>query len=122
MTLLKSLAFLFTFSIISCCSTTKTVKETEKDATTNTVSMDTQKMMDLGYKKATTVASSLTGDCPFTLQIEGDNSYLLDPINLEEGYKADGIKLWVKYTPLKMMNRCDKANPVNIVEIQKREE
>ena len=122
MTLLKSLVFIFTLSIVSCCSTTKTVNETEKGSTTNIVSMDTQKMMDEGYQKATTVASSLTGDCPITLQIEGDNSYLLDPINLEEGYKANGIKLWVKYTPLKMMNRCDKANPVNIVEIQKREE
>ena len=122
MTLLKSLVFLFAFSIMSCCSTNKTVTENDNDSTTNTVSMDTQKMMDLGYQKATTVASSLAGDCPFTLQIEGDNSYLLDPVNLEEGYKVNGIKVWVKYTPLKMMNRCDKANPVNIVEIQKREE
>jgi type III secretory pathway component EscV len=122
MTLLKSLVFLFALSIISCCSTTKTVKEAENGATTNTVSMDTKKMMASGYEKATTVASSLTGDCPFTLQIEGDNSYLLDPINLEEDYKKDGMKLWVKYTPLRMMNRCDKANPVNIVEIQRREE
>jgi hypothetical protein len=84
--------------------------------------MDTKKMMDLGYQKATTVASTVSGDCPFTLKMEGDNSYMLDPINLQEDYKQDGIKLWVKYTPLKMMNRCDKANPVNIVEIQKREE
>ena len=45
---------------------------------------------------------------------------MLDPINLEESMKKDGLKVWVTYQGLRMMNRCEKANPVSIVEIEMR--
>ena len=83
--------------------------------------MTTQKMTEAGFAKATIVASDMEGDCPFTMSVEGD-TVLLDPINLEENYMKQGEKIWVKFTRLKMMNRCDKANPVRVEEIQKREE
>ena len=48
--------------------------------------------------------------------------YHLDPINITEEFKKDGEKIWIKFGGLKMMNRCEKANPISIIEIQKRVE
>jgi hypothetical protein len=81
------------------------------------------KMTSNGFKMGTIVTSEEEGDCAITIQLEDkDYQYFLDPINLEEGFKTNGEKVWVKFNGLRMANRCIKANPVSIVEIQKREE
>ena len=49
-----------------------------------------------------------------------DGNYYLDPMNLTDEYKKHGEKVWVKYSGLRRMNRCIKANPVSINEIEKR--
>lgn len=61
------------------------------------------------------------GDCPYVISVLTDDNTksLLDPINLEEAYMKDGEKVWFKYGVLRMMNRCDKASPINILEIKK---
>ena len=82
-------------------------------------------MMDAGYQRATVIVSQVAGDCPVTLQIDGDSSTFLDPINindLDAIFRTDGTKVWVTYNGLRMMNRCVKANPIRIVDIQKRAE
>ena len=43
---------------------------------------------------------------------------------LEESYKAmrnDGEKVYYKYRPLRRMNRCTEANPIELIDIKKRE-
>jgi len=81
------------------------------------------KMTSNGFKMGTIVTSEEEGDCAIAIQLEDkDYQYFLDPINLEEGFKTNGEKVWVKFNGLRMANRCIKANPVSIVEIQKREE
>jgi hypothetical protein len=68
------------------------------------------------------VTSKAEGDCPFAIMVEAEEPYYLDPINLDESYKVAGEKIWFKFRGLRMMNRCDKASPIEISEIQKREE
>jgi len=105
---------------MSCCSSTKTTNDTNNSETAN---METKKMLEEGYKMGVIVTSRKEGDCPITIQILDEENYLLDPINIAEMYKViDGDKVWVKYNGLRMMNRCDKANPVSITEIKKRNE
>ncbi|MEM7084827.1 MAG: hypothetical protein AAF489_01515 [Bacteroidota bacterium] len=80
------------------------------------------KMTSNGFKMGTIVTSDEEGDCAVVIKLEDkDYKYFLDPINLEEGFKTNGEKVWVKFNGLRMANRCLKANPVSIVEIQKRE-
>jgi len=46
-----------------------------------------------------------------------------DPINLDESFSAfkqDGMKVWFTFAGLRMMNRCEKANPINLIDIQTR--
>ncbi len=59
-------------------------------------------------------------DCLFTILVTSNSGEPLyfDPINLDEAYKKDGIALFFKYRPLRMMNRCQRANPVEIQEMQ----
>lgn len=121
MTLLKSFVAIFTLIMFFCCSGQKTAGENSSNETNNDITMNTQKMMEAGFKQASIVASEEQGDCPFIMKVAGDDSVLLDPVNLDEKYMKHGKKIWVKYRGLKMMNRCDKANPVEIEEIQKRE-
>ena len=117
---LKTSLVLVAFVLISCCTSKKTTADAMAD--TEKTSLNT-KMMENGFKMGTIVVSTAEGDCPYTIQLDDDNySYYLDPINLDEGFKKHGEKIWVKFAGLKMMNRCEKANPISIIEIQKREE
>ena len=123
MTLLKSLVVLFTMVLISCCSGKKTAAENSAAETNTDITMHTQKMTADGFTKGLIVTSNIKGDCPISIQVEGrEGFYFLDPINIEDPYKKDGEKIWFKFAALRMMNRCVKANPISIIEIQKRAE
>ena len=123
MKILKPLVLMLSIGILSSCSANKKMnKETMEDKATESVKMEMNKMIEAGFTEGTIVASLAEGDCPFTIEVPGENAYFLDPINLEEEFKVNGQKIWFKYAGLRMMNRCEKANPVNLIEIQKREE
>lgn len=102
--------FFLTFALLSCQS-----KKTNVD----TMKVSESKMIDDGFKKAIVVYSKVPGDCEYTLAVEGE-TVLFDPINLEGKFQKSQEKVWVKYNPLRMPNRCDKANPVEIIEISSR--
>ncbi len=126
MTILKITLSLFLFAAVACNSTksstnTSIETSTSTSTTTSETAMENQKMIDAGFKKGIIVASKGEGDCPYTIKMEDAGPpYFLDPQNLEDIFKKDGEKIWVKFTGLRMMNRCEKANPVSINEIQKR--
>lgn len=73
-----------------------------------------------GYIKGTILFSDIEGDCVYTIQVEDNKKLLLDPINLDENFMKNQKKIWFKYTPLKMKNRCDKANPISLIDTKKR--
>lgn len=102
-------------------SETTSTNTTTTETNTNTGAMDPKKMMAAGYFLGTIVYSDKEGDCPYTIQMPGDKMefYYLDPINLEEKYKKDGQKVWIKFNGLRRMNRCDKATPAEITDIKK---
>jgi len=116
---LKISFVLIAFVLFSCCS-----KKTTTDAMAETKNATlAAKMIENGFKMGTIVTSKEEGDCAVTIKLEDKNyQYYLDPINLEEGYSKNGEKVWVKFAGLRMANRCVKANPISIIEIQKREE
>lgn len=117
---LKTTIVLATLVLLSSCS-----NKTSGDAmaASKKAEMET-KMLSNGYKKGTIVASRTEGDCPYVIQLEDDTGkpYFLDPINLDESYKKDGEKIWFTFSGLRMMNRCEKANPINLNAIEKRGE
>lgn len=119
MTFLKSTLFVLSLIILVGCSSKKTTAE---EMTTHKELLSAEKMMEQGFKMGTIVASKTEGDCPYVIEVKGeDKPYFLDPINLEEKYKKDGANVWFTFGGLRMMNRCEKANPVSIIEIRNRE-
>ena len=113
---LLSLSLLLLLTINSCNTANKatdTKNETEQQ-------MDSKKMIADGYLAGEISISTKENDCPVTILVEGKTGpYYLDAINLSENFSEDGEKIWFKFTPLRRMNRCDKANPINITEIVK---
>ncbi|QIE59591.1 hypothetical protein G5B37_08450 [Rasiella rasia] len=110
---LTAMAALFAFT--SCCTSSKTTKGNDS---LNSLA-ESKKMMEDGFMQGTIVASTAENDCPYVIKSEIDGATVMyDPTNLEQGFMKDGMKVWYKYSPLRMMNRCDKASPVNLTEIK----
>ncbi len=66
--------------------------------------------------------SDKENDCEYTIKMVGNSTYFLDPITLDDTFKKDGEKVWIKFRGLRQMNRCEKANPIELTEILKRAE
>lgn len=107
--------------LIACSSTNKAASEEKNITNTKEVEMKNSEMIAAGFSMAVIVESKEEGDCPFTLKMKNkDNEYYLDPINMTDEFKKNGEKVWVKFSGLRRMNRCIKANPVSINGIEKR--
>jgi len=77
-------------------------------------------LISKGFTPGVIQKSTQKEDCIFTIQVSEQNKqpYFLDPINLDETYKKNGLAVFFKYRALRMMNRCQRANPVEIQEMQ----
>jgi hypothetical protein len=120
--MIKITLTLISLFVMSCGSTVKNSEKTSDTSSESESKTNSEEMIAKGYKKGTVVFSDIEGDCTYTIQVEDSDSILLDPINMNERFKLNQEKIWFTYTPLKMMNRCEKANPVSLIDTQKRQE
>ena len=104
--------------VVSGCNSIKERSIQNPESQINKIK--TAELMAEGFTAGVIQKSTKKKDCLFTIIVSGQNkkTYFLDPINLDEGYKKDGVAVFFKYRPLRMMNRCEKANPVEIQEMQ----
>ena len=116
--MIKTTLLLLGTAGVLCLTSCKNTKEVAKD---NTEEKVTEKAFDAtGYTSGTIVYSDKEGDCEYTIKLKDGLYY--DPINLEDDYKKDGMAVYFKFRGLRMMNRCNKANPVSIDEMVKAKE
>jgi hypothetical protein len=109
MNVLNSIYVLALLMVISCKSAKNQTSNIEENR------METQKMISDGFKKGVIVTSEKKTDCPFVIKVQGDNdTYYLDPIDLPDEFKKEGVSIWFKFTPSRRMKRCENANPVNL--------
>ena len=96
--------------------------ESKKKALNNENTMEeTVKMEEAGYKLGVIQLSDNEGECPVTIKLADPNyGYMLDPVDIDEDYKKDGLEIWLKFSPLRMQNRCENAHPVELTEIKKK--
>ena len=119
---MKSIKTLFAFFILATivsCSSTKTKDGSNENTTTEAATKDA-KMLSEGYTKGTIVFSEKADDCAYTIQLEGKDNLMYDPINLDVKFQKHGAKIWFTFDPLRRMNRCIKANPIHIADIKDR--
>jgi hypothetical protein len=77
--------------------------------------MTKKEMIANGYKEGFIIASRAEGDCPYIIKIEDeDSTNYLDPVDLPDDFKKDGINIWFKFTPSRRPKRCKKADPVTL--------
>ncbi|WP_210196289.1 hypothetical protein [Aquimarina sp. U1-2] len=79
-----------------------------------------KEMKEKGFSKGTITAGK-TKECPYILTIEGSKD-TLDPMNLDK-FSNKGqqfSKVWVKFSSLRMPNRCKEARPVSITAVHER--
>ncbi len=116
MKLLKTVFVVALVCLSSCCTSKKATSENSTENLKTT--MTDSDMLKAGFKSGTIVASTVDGDCPFVIKTDEKESVMFDPINIEDTYKKDGMKVWFTFRGLRMMNRCDKANPVELIEMK----
>lgn len=64
------------------------------------------------YDNNTNIDSKEEGACQWFLQLINESNRILDPVNLAEEFQKDNTQVWVKFSGMRRMNRCHKANPV----------
>lgn len=100
---------LVTGLVLASCGQKATTEEKAKEETT--MSFDTT-----GYTSGTIIQSKAEGDCEWTIKLK--DGRFLDPMTIDKDFMKDGATVWVKFLPQRRMQRCDKANPVDLTEIK----
>ena len=70
-----------------------------------------------GFAKATIINYKVDG-CTYLMQLEDGKK--LEPINLQEEFKKDNFKVWIKYQHYKGNSICMAGEMVTITAIEKR--
>ena len=110
---IKTLSLIaITAFLLGSCNAKKQTMEADKNKD--------QEMIVQGYTKGTIQFSDKEGDCPYKIIVSTGNNSLLyyDPTNLSERFKQDNAIVYFKFRGLRMMNRCAKATPVEITEME----
>ena len=110
---------------LESCDSTKTAANDEAMQETTSKQQETkQDIMQEGYSVGTIKYLS-NSKCPYII-VDEKTGAKFDPINMQEerfaDYKKDQQKVFYKYRPLRMMNRCEEAQPIEIEDIKKRED
>jgi hypothetical protein len=103
--------------LTACCTSKKSTTDT--NSINQEATMSAEKMLEEGYKSGTITYSDKENDCDYTIKLDGEYVLYYDAINLDDAYKKDGMKIWFTFNGLRMPNRCEKANPIQIYKIQK---
>ncbi|MCO4821018.1 MAG: hypothetical protein KC469_03045 [Flavobacteriaceae bacterium] len=116
---------LLIYLLVISCHTTKNKAESTKSSNTNaSVNMEHDTFIKAGYKLGL-VEFNEEGKCVYTITDQSTNE-VYDPVNFmeiaEDDLKNDIVKVYYKFRPLRMMNRCDDLQPIEITEIKKRED
>lgn len=132
--MVKVLNFVLLFSLLlqSCHSTKKEVESLQTSKERDTLSKLKQSMSSLIEDKLIEEGYDIglvkyveNSDCPFIIYSE-NTEVQFDPINFDSPefttFKSNDLKVYFKYRPLRRMNRCNEASPIELVSIKKREE
>lgn len=111
---------MITFSIQSCKTTKETNKEMiEENKIEKKVSINFEKD---GYSKAKVIFDSeKSAPCNYLIKLE--KGELLEPLTYKyDALKTNNEKVWIKFARQRRLGSCNGAQPVEILNIEKRTE
>ena len=71
-----------------------------------------------GFTKATIIRSTTDG-CSWMIKLE--DGKMLEPVNLKEEFKKDGLNVWIQYTHYENFSFCMSGEMVTITAMELRE-
>ena len=105
-----------------CDSTKSSANEESKEAETKT-QINSDDMVKEGFVLGS-IKINRGSACPYIIEDE-QLGLKYDPVNLDEEkfkkFKLEEQKIFFKFTPLRRMNRCNEASPIQLTAIEIRE-
>ncbi len=101
--------------IFTSCETKKSITKGEPSIT-----IDETQMSNLGFVAATVKDFSEENGCGFLILLDKSKQVLQTLKPLEATYQVDGLKIWLKYRPIRPISpQCKKGTPIDIEELKK---
>jgi hypothetical protein len=104
------IAYLFLFGSLQSCFLFSNVKNKKSESIADTHEQQ-------GFSKATIINYTIDG-CTFMIQLEDGKK--LEPTNLQDTFKKDNFKVWIKYQHYKGNSICMAGEMITITGIEKR--
>lgn len=128
MNLLLKISTLSLLALTLSCNSTKSSADDTKTSDVKSEKVEQMKAMDSkmeteGFSLGT-VMYIKNSECPYII-VDEKSGVKFDPVNFDNkefsSYKNDAEKVYYKCRYLRMKNRCNEAQPVEIESIKKRE-
>jgi len=122
MNLILKLSVVFLLIFTESCDSSKAVSSSDETETKESKTMG-KELLANGY--STGIVKVIEGSkCPFIIYDERTKAQF-DPINMDDSkyasFKEKDAKIYYKFLPLRMKNRCNEAQPITLADIKKRE-
>ena len=127
MTIFLKLSVLALLMFTSSCDSVKSTADAENSSTKEETKKEApnvmnEKLINEGYSVGT-ITYLANSKCSYII-IDEKTGVKFDPINIDEdkfkAYKKDASKIYYKYRGLRMMNRCNEGQPIQLEAIQSR--
>lgn len=124
MNIFIKLSFVLLALMAESCESTKVATEANAETKEQSTQQMKQDLSNEGFSSG--VVKYLKGSkCPYII-VDDKTGAQFDPINMDDetfaNYKKDQEKVYYKYRPLRRMNRCNEAQPIELEDIKKRED
>lgn len=117
---------IFASVFLTACQSAKDVNaHSEKEITEYSTSkriinlVMEERLKEEGYKLGV-VDIIEDSDCYYVIFLKETNTFL-DPVNIEtekfSAFREKDLNIFIKYRPLRKMNRCDNAQPVELIDV-----
>ncbi len=125
MRILSCVALIFVLVFQSCCTTKKDIEADHSTTTSQLKNTKTKVLNDRMKKEGYTfgeVEYQEDSDCTYVI-IDKYSPSRYDAVNFDAdnflAFKKDGLKIYFKFKPLRMQNRCPDALPIKLISVKK---
>lgn len=125
MNLLLKISALVLITIASSCDATKNASKSDpqtQETEEKTAQDMSKKYQSEGYNLGTVVFMK-DSDCTYVIK-DDKTGTMYDPINIDDSayktFKTNNAKVYYKFIGLRMMNRCEGIQPIQLNALEKR--
>lgn len=114
-----SLASMMVFTL-SCDSAKTAASATTEEAKTETTKEMETTLLNQGYAQGT-ISYMKDSECTYIIT-DDKTGAKYDPVNMDlekySAFKKEGMQVYYKYRPLRRMNRCMEAHPIELEDMK----